>query len=153
MSSALGARRSRATFVLAVCCVATAAVALAPPSGASSPSSAECPPASVVAAALGVKVKAPTSSLTPYAKICTYAGGTYVPTKITFQEDTAATFAASEKAVGSLAVKVTGLGKGAWTTTVGGDLDVFNGSETLKILAPTTSVAKLEALARKIPGF
>jgi hypothetical protein len=48
---------------------------------------------------------------------------------------------------------VTGLGKAAWTTKAGGDLDVFNGSETLKILAPTTSVPRLESLARKIPGF
>jgi hypothetical protein len=126
---------------------------LARASEASSPRSATCPSASVVAGELGLKVKAPTSSLTPYAKICTYAGGGVVPTKITFQEDTAASFAASEKAVGSMLVKVKGLGKGAWTTTVGGDLDVFNGSETLKILAPTISVAKLEALARKIPGF
>ena len=118
-----------------------------------SPKSASCPSASTVNTALGTKLKSPASSLTAYSKVCTYSGGGILPTRITFQEDTATTFAASEKAVGKLAVKVKGLGKGAWTTTVGGDLDVFNGSATLKIVAPGVTAAKLEALARKIPGF
>jgi hypothetical protein len=117
-----------------------------------SPSAAKSPSAATVDAALGMKDKGPTSSVTPYAKICTYNGGV-LPTKVTFQEDTAATFAASEKAVGSMLVKVSGLGKGAWTTQAGGDLQVFNGSETLKILAPGVAAAKLEGLARKISGF
>jgi hypothetical protein len=142
-----------AKVVLAMACVAVVAVVLAAPSRAFSPSSAKCPSASVVGGALGLKVKSPTSSVTPFSKICTYAGGGLVPTKITFQEDTAATFAAGEKAVGSTLVKVSGLGKAAWTTKVGGTLEVFNGNETLKILAPAASATRLEGLARKIPGF
>jgi hypothetical protein len=133
-------------------CAAAVSAALVPSALGFSPSAAKCPAASTVDAALGMKDKGPTSSVTPYAKICTYSGG-LLPTKITFQEDTAATFGAGEKAVGSELLRVSGLGKAAWTTKAGGDLEVFNGSETLKILAPGVAASKLEGLARKIPGF
>jgi hypothetical protein len=143
----------RGIMATAVVCGTAVLGAMAPSALAFSPKSATCPTASTVNSALGTKVKSPTSTLTTYSKICTYESGALLPTRISFQEDTAATFAASEKAIGKLGVKVKGLGKGAWTTTVGGDLDVFNGSATLKIVAPGVTAAKLEVLARKIPGF
>jgi hypothetical protein len=103
----------------------------------------------VVNAALGQTGRAPVSTKTAYSKKCTYPGG-ILPTSITFQVDTAATFAISEKAVGALAIKVHGLGQAAWATKAGGSLYVFDGHETIKILAPLTATAKLEVLVRKL---
>jgi hypothetical protein len=104
-----------------------------------------------VNAALGQKDAAPTVTRTAYATICTYRGSGVVPTKITYQVDTAATFAAGEKAASPLGiVRIAGLGKAAWAPKAGGGLYVFTGSETLKILSPLTSLAKLEGLARKL---
>jgi hypothetical protein len=111
-----------------------------------------CPSAAVVNAALGQKNKAPTVTHTPYAIVCTYKGGGIIPTRVTFQKDTAATFAASEKAVVGMGIKtIHGIGKAAWTTKVGGAIYVFTGSYTIKVVAtPLTSFAKIEALARKL---
>jgi hypothetical protein len=73
--------------------------------------------------------------------------------------DTASTFAAGERAAGRFGtkiIKVHGLGQAAWTTGLG-DIYVFDGHETIKILAlslavrsPSTATAKVEALARKL---
>jgi len=125
--------------------------ALAFPSAAFAGLPTTCPSASLVNATLGQKVKSPTVVHSTYYTMCTYAGGGPVPTKVTFQMDTASTFAASEKAVAALGpVNVHGLGKAAWTLKGGGDLYVFTGSYTIKIVSPLTPSAKLEALARKL---
>ena len=42
------------------------------------------------------------------------------------------------------------LGKAAWATKVSGDLEVFDGHETIKILGLLIPTSKLEALARKL---
>jgi hypothetical protein len=131
-----------------------ALVLAASPVGAASvpPVPKSCPPASVVSTALGQQDKAPVMTTTPYARICSYKGTGIIPTKITFQEDTTATFAAGEKAAAAVApvLKVKGLGKSAWGPKVGGGLYVFVGTYSIKILAPLVSTAKLEILARKL---
>ena len=140
----------RARVVIAAIGVAVAAAVLVASSAATSPTSRACPSASVVNAALGQKGGAPVSTKTAYSKKCTYPGGV-LPTSITFQVDTAATFAVSEKAVSALGiVKVRGLGQAAWATKAGGSLYVFYGGTTIKILAPLTATTKLEVLARKL---
>jgi hypothetical protein len=131
-----------------------AAVHLTSPAAATSPTTRACPPASVVNAALGLHGGAPMATTTPYGKTCTYPGkGAIYSTKITFQMDTASTFAASEKAAaGALrgsVVKVQHLGQAAWGTNPG-SLYVFDGHETIKILALLTPTSMLEVLARKL---
>jgi len=118
-----------------------------------SPTQRACPSASLVNATLGQHDGAPVVTKTAYSKTCTYPGKSrvYSP-KITFQVDSAAQFAADEKAVtktGIKVVKIRHLGKAAWTTN-SGDLYVFDGHEQIKILALVTPTAKLEALARKL---
>jgi hypothetical protein len=132
--------------------VALALGALALPSAAFAGIPTKCPAASLVSTTLGVKAGTPTVVHSKYYTMCSYAGGGAIPTRITFQMDTASTFAASEKAGNVLGqqVKVPGLGKAAWTLKVGSDLYVFTGSYTLKIVSPLVSSAKLEALARKL---
>jgi hypothetical protein len=140
-------------------CVA-AAMLVASSSAATSPTARACPSASIVKASLGVAAGTPVATKTQYSETCTYPGaGTVGSTKITFQVDTAASFAAGEKAAGSFGakiVKVQHLGQAAWTTG-SGDLYVFDGHEQIKILAlslgvrsPSTATAKVEALARKL---
>jgi hypothetical protein len=116
------------------------------------PAKTKCPSASLVNAVLGLRNKAPTSQSTAYAKVCIYKGTSIVPTKIQFQVDTASTFAAGEKAAAATGtiVKVSRLGKAAYATKTGGFLAVFLGNESIRITAPLTSLAKLEALARKL---
>jgi hypothetical protein len=154
--SAIGCGRG-ATAIGA--CVA-AAVLVASSSAATSPTARACPSASFVSKALGLHVGAPVATVhRPYSKTCTYPGGGIVSTKITFQVDTASSFAAGEKAAGTYGakiIKVHGLGQAAWTTGLG-DIYVFDGHETIKILAlslgvrsPSTATAKVEALARKL---
>jgi hypothetical protein len=111
-----------------------------------------CPSASVVNTALGQQDRTAVATTTAYARICTYKGTGILPTKITFQEDTSATFAAGEKAAAAAVpvVKVKGLGKSAWGPKVGGGLYVFVGAYSIRILSPLTSTAKLEVLARKL---
>jgi hypothetical protein len=106
----------------------------------------------VVDSALGLHVKSPVATRTTYATVCTYRGGGVVPTKIQYQEDTAATFAAGEKAAGATGAlaKVKGLGKSAYAVKSGGFLAVFLGSESIRITAPLVSTARLEKLARKL---
>jgi hypothetical protein len=129
---------------------AFAALSLAAEATAFAPSSAKCRSATLVNTELKPThaVKTATSSLSSFSKTCTYAGGT-LPIRITFQVDTASTFATSEKAVHGI-VKVKGVGQAAWTTTVGGTLEVYKSGETTKIVAPLITAAKLEALAHKI---
>ena len=140
--------------------VATAgAVLVAAAVAAQSPAARACPSAAVVTKALGMKAGAPVATTTEYSKTCTYPGGGVGSTKITFQADTAASFAAGENAAGrfgSKIIKVHGLGQAAWTTGLG-DIYVFDGQETIKVLAlslevrsPTTATAKVEALARQL---
>lgn len=140
--------RASAVFGLAVLVVLAASVAAA----AAPPVPKTCPSAAVVDAALGQKNKAPVVSTTPYARICTYKGTGIIPTKVEFQEDTAATFAASEKAAAAAVpvAKVKGLGKSAWMTKAPGSLYVFTGAYTIKLISPLTPNAKLEALAGKL---
>jgi hypothetical protein len=97
--------------------------------------------------ALGLTVGPPTSATQPFGISCTYAGGGPVPVKITFQQDTAASFAAGENAVPSV-TKVSGLGDAAYVTT--GFIAVLNGRYSIRILAPTSSPHQLEALARTL---
>ncbi len=135
--------------------VAAAAIAGVSPSAtqaASPPTSRTCPSASIVNAALGEKGTSPTSSTTPYSKTCTYPHTGIVATRITFQVDTSATFAAGENAAARVApiVKIHGLGQAAWAPKVPGSLYVFNKGTTIKILALLVPTAKLEALARKL---
>lgn len=127
-------------------------LALTPAASGSTGLPKSCPSAAVVNAALGQKNKAPTVARTPYAIVCTYSGGGIIPTRVTFQKDTAATFAASEKAASAVGIrKIHGIGKAAWTTKVGGAIYVFTGSYTIKVVAtPLTSFAKIEGLARKL---
>ncbi len=140
----------RPSFTLPPGLALLAAGVLAAGATAAAPNQTACPPRDVVGGALGVKVKAPTSTTTSYAKSCAYAS-TPLPVKVEFQEDTATTFAASEKAVSKLGIVVVhGLGKAAWATKSGGELQVFNGHETIKIQAPLVATSKLEVLARKL---
>ena len=131
-----------------------AAVLLASAAATTSPATRACPSASVVNAALGLHGGAPVATTTPYSKTCTYPGkGAIYSTKITFQMDTASTFAVSEKAVATAlrgsVVKVQHLGQAAWGTNPG-SLYVFDGHETIKILALLTPISTLEVLARKL---
>ena len=130
-----------------------AAVLVAGVRATTSPTKIPCPAASLLDSALGVSVKAPTSTIySVYAKTCSYAGTKgQSPIRVEFQTDTAATFAASEKAVKNLGVvTVKGLGQAAWTLKVGGDLYVYDNGVTLKIIAPLIATPTLEALARKL---
>jgi hypothetical protein len=152
-----------ALFALAAgTCLATGIVA-GSSAAVTSPTARACPSASIVNAALGEHGKTAVATKTQFSKTCTYPGSgssSAFWTKITFQEDTASTFAASEKAAASAlpkaVKKVSHLGQAAWTTG-GGDLYVFDGHETIKILAlslglssPSTATTKVEALARKL---
>jgi hypothetical protein len=86
-----------------------------------------------------------------YFTMCVYGSGGLAP-KVTFQQDTAATFAAGEKAAAAAlpVAKISHLGKAAWATKGGGSLYVFTGSYTIKLLSPLTSLAKLETLAHTL---
>jgi hypothetical protein len=129
-------------------------------SAATSPTARACPTAAIVKAELGLPAGAPVVTRTPVSKTCTYPGaGILGSTQITFQVDTAAGFASGEKAAGTFGAKITKvqhLGQAAWTTGLG-SLYVFDGHETIKILAlslgvrsPSTATVKVEALARKL---
>jgi hypothetical protein len=152
-------RRSRIVMAATGACVA-AALLDASSSAATSPTARTCPSASIVKAELGVPAGAPVVTTTPVSKTCTYPGaGTVGSTQITFQVDTLAGFASGEKSAGAFGakiLKVQHLGQAAWTTGLG-SLYVFDGNETIKILAlslgvrsPSTATAKVEALARKL---
>jgi len=104
---------------------------------------------SEVDAALGQHDAAPVSATQPYGVTCTYQGSGPVPTKIDLQQDTAATFAASENATTGT-VPVHGIGQAGFQTT--GFIAVFNGSMTVKIVSPFSTPTQLEALARKVLG-
>jgi hypothetical protein len=144
--------------VLLGVCVA-AGVLVASAAAVTSPTARACPSATVVNATLGTHSGAPVVTKTQYSKTCTYPGGGIGSTKITFQMDTLATFTAGEKGAGRFGakiVKVHGLGVAAWTAGVG-EIYVFDGHETIEILAlslevrsPSTATAKVEALARKL---
>ena len=110
-----------------------------------------CPSASVVSSALGAKATAPVVTRSTYFTMCVYGRNALAP-KVTFQEDTSATFAAGEKAAAAAlpVAKISHLGKAAWAPKSGGSLYVFTGSYTIKVLSPLTSLAKLEMLAHKL---
>jgi hypothetical protein len=147
--------------------LAAAAAAMLVGSSAAEPAPAARPCASVGVGKKALGDKVPTgapvvSVFPPFSKTCTYPGGGLGSTKITFQEDTAARFASSEKSAGSFGGKVVelkGLGKAAWTSDVG-EPYVFDGQETIKILAlaleirsPATTLAilaMLETLAKEL---
>ncbi len=128
--------------VVLVLAAATAASAAVPKS---------CPSASIVSAALGAKASAPRLAKNPYGISCTYGTNALAP-KVEFQLDTAATFAAGEKAANAAlhVTKIQHLGKAAWAPKTGGFVYVFTGSYSIKILAVLTSLPKLEALARRL---
>jgi len=135
----------------AIVAFVAAGAGLSATAAASSPSSRTCPSASEVNTDLGVHVKAPTSKTTTYSKTCSY-GGSVVPTMVTFQVDTAASFAAGENAVEKAegVVKIKGLGQAAWATKAGGSLYVYDNGQTVKIISILVPTAKLEVLARKL---
>jgi hypothetical protein len=123
------------------------------PSATANPPVKSCPSAAVVNAALGQKGQTPVSTTTVFSRTCTYNGSGIVPTRITFQEDTATSFAAGEKAVVAAGLPVEtvhGFGKSAWANKSGGDLYVFTGTYTIKLLSPLSSLTKIEGLARKL---
>jgi hypothetical protein len=130
---------------------AASVLVLAAAATASAAVPTKCPSASVVSAALGTTASTPTLTKNPYGISCKYGTSALAP-KVEFQRDTASTFAAGEKAASAALhpTKVQHLGKAAWGTSSGGFLDVFTGAYSVKLLAPLTSLAKLEALARKL---
>lgn len=152
-------RCARVATAAAIGVSVAAMVLVASSAAATSPTARACPSATMVTKALGEPVGAPVASETQYSKTCTYPGGGIGSTKITFQVDTAATFAAGEKAAGRYGakiIKVHGLGQAAWTTGLG-DIYVFDGHETIKVLAlslgvrsASTATSKVEALARDL---
>jgi len=127
----------------------TAAATTAPPSATTGALSETCPPASVVNSALGQSGTGPQSSSDQFGLTCTYPGSGPVPTKIQFQTDTAATFAAGEAAVSS-PTNVSGLGDAAYY--VSGFIDVLKGSVAVKIVSAFSTTDQLEALAHQIVG-
>ena len=141
------ARAMRSVF--AVVGVAVLVLAAATAAAAAIPTS--CPSASIVSAALGTKASTPTLTRNPYGITCKYGTSALAP-KVEFQQDTAATFAAGEKAANAAlhVTKIQHLGKAAWASGTGGFLYVFTGSYSVKILAVLTSLPKLESLARKL---
>jgi hypothetical protein len=148
------ARSKRGPGIALLGASCAAAVLLASAAAGTSPTARACPPASVINSALGMHGGAPVATTTPYSKTCTYPGkSTLDSTKITFQMDTASTFAAGERAAASAlpgsVVKVQHLGQAAWGTTTG-SLYVFDDLETIKIFALLTPTSKLEILARKL---
>lgn len=152
---ALSGSHGRSLVGAAAIIVSLAAAVLVSPSAAEpSPTARACPSARVVDEALGQKtLKAPVATLFPAAKTCTYQGfaGILKTMTVMFQADTSETFAKSENAVpASLRMVVKGLGKAAWASSAGGSLYVFDGQETIKILALGTPLSKLEVLAREL---
>ncbi|HEX4520124.1 MAG TPA: hypothetical protein VH063_11145 [Gaiellaceae bacterium] len=140
-------RAAAACATLAVAAIAASARAATPPAARA------CPSASVVSAALEVKVKVPTSTTAGSAKSCSYSTGTLIPVKVGFRADTSATFAAGEKGAGKLIplLVIHGLGASAWATKAPGELQVFDGhGTTITIQAPLVANVDLEALARKL---
>src|SRR5579862_477929 len=131
--------------------VGVAALVLSATTAAPAAVPKSCPSASIVGAALGTKASTPRLAKNPYGITCTYGSNALAP-KVDFQLDTAATFAAGEKAANAAlpVTKIQHLGKAAWTPKTGGFLYVFTGSYSIKILAVLTSLPKLEALARKL---
>ena len=142
-----GTKRSAGIAVLVLATASAAAAAQT--RGLALPK--RCPSASEVSAALGQKAKTPLVSRSSYVLGCKY-GSDPLAAKVEFQVDTATTFAAGEKAAAAAlpVAKVQHLGKAAWAPKSAGSLYVFTGSYTIKILAPLTSLTKLEALARKL---
>ena len=140
---------SAAAIAVLVLPLTVSSAVAAPTRGLALPKS--CPAASVVGAALGQKATTPVVTRSAYALTCKYGSDPLAP-KVAFQVDTATTFAAGEKAAAAAlpVAKVQHLGKAAWAPKSGGSLYVFTGSYTIKILAPLTSLAKLESLARKL---
>ena len=157
VSALSGIRRKRAAMAVGVC--VAAAVLVASAAASTSPTARACPSASSVKKVLKVPTGAPVVTKTQFSKTCTYPGGGVGSTKITFQVDTAKSFAASEKAAGSFGAKISKvkhLGLAAWTTGLG-SVYVFDGHETISILAlavelryPKTATAMVEALAHKL---
>jgi hypothetical protein len=144
-------RGELAIALLGAC--ASAGVLLASAAAATAPAARACPSSTAVNKALGMHVRtAVASHYLTYSKTCTYPGGIGL-TKITFQTDTTSTFAASEKAaehaLGAKLIHKLNLSQGAWTTNAG-DLYVFDGHETIKVLAPGIATAKLEAFVKTL---
>jgi len=148
MAGAIGRTGARpaATGLVAAACAAAVSVATG---SAATPRS--CPSASVVGAALGTKASTAKVTKDPYGITCQYGTNALAP-KVEFQQDTASTFAAGEKAAASAlsVVKIAHLGQAAWAPKSGGSIYVFTGGYQIKILALLTSLPKLEALARKL---
>ena len=149
------AAAGRGRVVCGVVGVVALALAAAPSTRAASTSATavpkSCPSASVVSSALGGKATAPVVTHSTYFTMCVYGRNALAP-KVTFQQDTAATFSAGEKAAAAAlpVAKISHLGKAAWAPKSGGSLYVFTGSYTIKLLSPLTSLAKLETLAHKL---
>ena len=137
-----------ARLAAVVLVVAASAVSVAAGSAATPKS---CPSASLVSAALGTKASTAKLTKNAYGITCQYGTNALAP-KVEFQQDTAATFAAGEKAAGAAlpVVKIAHLGQAAWAPKSGGSIYVFTGSYQIKILAVLTSLPKLETLARKL---
>ena len=149
MAGAIG--RTGLARLAAVGLVASALAAAVSVAAGSAATPKTCPSASVVSAALGTKAGAPALTKNPYGISCKYGSNALAP-KVEFQQDTASTFAAGEKAADAAlpVTKIAHLGQAAWAPKSGGSIYVFTGSYTIKILAVLTSLPKLEALARKL---
>jgi hypothetical protein len=121
------------------------------PSGSASSSLPTCPPATVVNAALGERNTGPVLSGTPRSKICTYMAGP-VSTRISISTGTPAEFETGERyiAKGIAVVDVAGLGDKAYASPGVGSLWVLKGSTQIEIIAPGTTLAKDEDIARDL---
>jgi hypothetical protein len=149
MTETIGRVRLVRPAAVGVVVVALAAAVPATSIAAATPKN--CPPASVVSAALGTKASTPTLTKNPYGISCKYGSNALAP-KVEFQQDTTSTFAAGEKAANAAlpVTKIAHLGQAAWAPKSGGSIYVFTGSYQVKILAVLTSLPRLEALARKL---
>ena len=149
MAGTIGRVRLVRPAAVGLAVLASAAAVTTATSSAATPKT--CPSASVVSAALGTKASTPTLTKNPYGISCKYGTNALAP-KVEFQQDTATTFTAGEKAAATAlpVVKIAHLGQAAWAPKSGGSIYVFTASYQIKILAVLTSLPRLEALVRKL---
>ena len=112
-----------------------------------------CPSASVVNAALGQSDTGPVVTGTSIYEICTYSGSGPVPTKVSISENTPAGFKTDEQSVASGHITlstVPGLGDENYLVAGVGEVFALKGSTQVEVMAPGTTDAQVEALARQL---
>jgi hypothetical protein len=155
-----GCRRAMAVVTgLSACLLSACGTATSSTSSpASSPSSsstitATCPPASLVDTTLGSIGSTLAPDSRPSIVSCSYLGSAL--SRIDFQPDTAASFAARKKefaATGHNPVDVTGLGDAAFAADGGIYLSVLKGSMSITVVAPGSTGPQVQNLARLLVG-